>query len=374
MGHIMDGWYYQRKDFARHILNIFKVGISDRITLFAPRRKGKTWFLLKDLAPLASQSKYVTVYTSLWSNPNEPHKAIIKDMESVLKVLNKKGAVKSLLTASVNKISFGNDILGKGEIHFPSNPNIPSANDLACIDDLISRLCLAAKNKSVLLLIDEIQHITTDKAFDAIAYALRTAIDKRSNRVKVVFTGSSRSGLNLLFNKSNAAFYHFSYDEPFPDLDSGFLLFLQNKLEKEYKIKLSQKALLTAFENLNHSPYWMIKAVQRLVLKQNKTLRAATDYIINLLAEVEDYASVWDQMSELDRCVYAILTKGEKLFSNATLNKLSKQLDRIIHQNAVQRSVKSLIQKHLITQVNRGEYLFEMPGFHKYCLESKFLE
>ena len=73
----MESWYFSRTELADHYLKIFDIGISSNIAIFAPRRRGKTLFLLKDIAPLAQEKNYIPIYTSFWLNPNAPHEPFL---------------------------------------------------------------------------------------------------------------------------------------------------------------------------------------------------------------------------------------------------------------------------------------------------------
>lgn len=52
--------------------------------------------------------------------------------------------------------------------------------------------------------------------------ALRTGLDLNKDRVKAVFTGSSREGLRRMFSQASAPFFHFGQNLDFPDMDRGF--------------------------------------------------------------------------------------------------------------------------------------------------------
>ena len=69
----MSDWNFSRPKLASKLLKVFDVGITSNIALIAPRRKGKTLFLLSDLAPEAHSHGYVPIYASLWQNMDSPH-------------------------------------------------------------------------------------------------------------------------------------------------------------------------------------------------------------------------------------------------------------------------------------------------------------
>jgi len=69
----MDGWHYPRENLAEHYLSLLVLGVSSDFSIIAPRRKGKTLFVLQDLAPQSQKKKYIPVYASLWQNINASH-------------------------------------------------------------------------------------------------------------------------------------------------------------------------------------------------------------------------------------------------------------------------------------------------------------
>jgi hypothetical protein len=73
-------------------------------------------------------------------------------------------------------------------------------------EKLLAELEDKAGKKRLLLMIDEVQHLSTSRSFDPLTHALRTMLDKRQGRVKSIFTGSSRHYMNLLLNESQSPF------------------------------------------------------------------------------------------------------------------------------------------------------------------------
>src|SRR3990167_6591849 len=59
-----DIWHYPRKELAKQVLGMFESGLSSALVFFAPRRMGKTEFLLKDMRPLAKKRGWDVLYFS----------------------------------------------------------------------------------------------------------------------------------------------------------------------------------------------------------------------------------------------------------------------------------------------------------------------
>ena len=61
---IDDIWHYPRTALAKQVLGMIESGLSTALVFFAPRRMGKTEFLLKDVYPLAKSKGVLPFYFS----------------------------------------------------------------------------------------------------------------------------------------------------------------------------------------------------------------------------------------------------------------------------------------------------------------------
>lgn len=364
----MEDWHYPRTELAEQYLNLVGLGINSSFAIIAPRRKGKTLFILKDLSPMA-EKKYLPVYASLWQNLNAPHEGLISALEETIQTLDQKATFTRLLKSKIKKTTVSNELLGKMEIEFADNPIQPTSKELAYVDQLLSTLTKKAGKRTVLLLIDEIQHLATSSLFDPLAHTLRTMLDKRQGSVKSVFTGSSRHYMNLLFNESQSPFYHFVETIKFPDMGDGFIEFLRNKLAKDHDFTLSGDHLSQVFSNLDQSPYWMMKLVSYLIT--NKTLvDEAEAYVLELMEATEGFEGLAKKMKPIDRIVFLALCANTNPFSRELMSKIDKETDVKGVQSNIQRSIKRLSEANLISQLKKGEYYIEKPGMKRYLLEN----
>jgi len=72
----------------------------------------------------------------------------------------------------------------------------------------------------VLLCLDEVQHLATDTRFEPLVSFLRTLIDEHREKLFVVYTGSSRDGLQRLFSRRKAPLFRSSSQIDLPPLGS----------------------------------------------------------------------------------------------------------------------------------------------------------
>ncbi len=365
----MEEWHYPRTELAEQYLSLVALGITSNFAIIAPRRKGKTLFILQDLSPLAQKKKYLPVYASLWQNINTPHESLISALEEAIQTLDKKAIISRLLKSKIKKTTVSNELLGKMEIEFADNPTKPTNKELAYLDQLLSTLVEKAGRKTVLLLIDEVQHLSTSSLFDPLAHTLRTMLDKRQGKVKSIFTGSSRHYMNLLFNESQSPFYHFVESVPFPDLDSSFIAFLREKLAKDHDYAVATKPLVEVFSNLDQSPYWMMKLVSHLITFKTPVAQAQ-EYILQLMEATEGFELLAKKMKPIDRIVFLALCDNTNPFSRELMTRIDRETDVKGVQSNIQRAIKRLSEANLISQLKKGKYYIEKPGMKRYLLET----
>jgi len=326
----MEGWHYPRTELAEQYLGLLALGISSSLAIIAPRRKGKTLFILQDLA-----------------------------------ALDKKATFSRLLKAKIKKTTVSNELLGKMEVEFADNPSKPTSKELAYLDQLLSMLVEKAGKKTVLLLIDEVQHLTTSTQFDPLAHTLRTMLDKRQGKVKSIFTGSSRHYLDLLLNESKSPFYHFVEQHDFPDLDDQFIEFLRDKLAKNHQITIAIQPLRKAFLDLDQSPYWMMKLIAQMITFK-ATVEEALEYVLQLMEATEDFEGISKRLKPIDRLVFLALCKGTNPFSKELMARIDKETDVKGVASNIQRAIKRLSEASLISQTRKDGYNIEKPGLKRY--------
>jgi hypothetical protein len=79
-----DLWHFPRPAVAAEFLTVFDAGAANTLSLFAPRRSGKTEFLRNDLAALAEKGDYRVVYVSFWKLPLAPAAALLHELYGAL--------------------------------------------------------------------------------------------------------------------------------------------------------------------------------------------------------------------------------------------------------------------------------------------------
>ena len=61
-------WHYPRTDLSEKLMQSITIGLVSSYVLFAPRRIGKTEFLIHDLKPLAQKNQYFVLYFNFFTD------------------------------------------------------------------------------------------------------------------------------------------------------------------------------------------------------------------------------------------------------------------------------------------------------------------
>ena len=357
----MDEWHFPRQDLAAHYLDKLDLGLSNNLAIFAPRRKGKSEFALMDLIPEAIKRGYFPIYNSLWSDINSPHKALIEDLLAYTAAANNKNKLKELLDSKIKKLTVNLYGIAKGEVEFPTNAITPTTDDLSTIRRLVSNLASIQPGK-IILVIDEVQHLTTDKSFSGLSHTLRTLLDSLDG-IRGVFTGSSRSGMSLLFGNKGSPFFQFVSQENFPELDHKFIQFMLSIAKKEYGLLVSEKEFTRCFIKLDSSPYCAKKMLELLIMKNETSVLGAMTTTLAILVNINQYDVIFSKMNSLDVEIYLRVADKKSLFSIKAISDISLSIGVDVTKSRIQKSVTKLSKKGYLSKMMTGSYEIELMGF-----------
>ena len=152
-----DPWHYARTDLAARTFAVLADGPARALTLFAPRRTGKTEFLLDDLGPYAESKGHRVVYVSFWQAPLSPLAVLLHALEASRKSGTLRDRVRTAAANSTPKLTLSAPIPGTGakaEINLADIKGEPPAELLLYLDDLLGPI--ANYKKPTLLFFDEI--------------------------------------------------------------------------------------------------------------------------------------------------------------------------------------------------------------------------
>ncbi|SMF07306.1 Predicted ATPase (AAA+ superfamily) [Alteromonadaceae bacterium Bs31] len=352
-------WHFHREEDARRYINFFDTGISNSLTLFAPRRKGKTALLLHDVRPLAIDRGYNVIYCTFWDNKERPAQALLTAMELANTPVSITDRMKSLLTSPVKNLSLSVSNIQIGVSFDPVND---TENDV--LHKLTRAFSAIANNsKRTLLLLDEVQHLATDKKFGPLVATLRSAFDKYQHKLCALYTGSSRDGLHRLFREQKSPLFNAAQEYPLPDLGAAFINFVCEQFERASGRKINLNAALKTWNTVEKSPYHFMAIVERMLTNIETDIELSTKDYLLMMDNDPTLKKIVNNLKPIDKAVTLHIEQdGEALFSQESLKRIASHLGiNEVSRSEVQNSVRRLRGQNIICKLGEGEYGIEMP-------------
>lgn len=347
-----DSLYFHRTEYAQKLVDNLQNGIIHAFTLFAPRRMGKTQFLLKDVMPLA-ETKQMNVFYFSFMSSQEHIQSLFKTalVQFSQNILQSKKAI--TFVGGITKI----DILGIGIER--------EASGVQPLDDIVSLMgAIAQDNRPSLLLLDEVQELARMKNTDDIVRTLRTGLDMYQDKVKVIFTGSSTHGLRVMFNNQKAPFFHFAHALDFPHLDKRFTDFLADTYHARTQQSIDKQRLYEVFEKLHYTPMYMRAVIQDMILNPQLPLEEAVQMCLNQLDIETGEINQWSNMTALERLILTDIHTSVE-FSPYSAQTLQRYADALgverISSSGVQGAMRRMEKHDWISRSGRGQWVINNP-------------
>jgi len=359
-------WHYPRPQLAKRYLDLLGAGPVSSTSIFAPRRTGKTVFLRQDLTPAAIKRGYRVAYADLWQTRLSPGTALVRGLEEALEPKNLKEKLIRTAKSPVKKIKAKGELAGvKGELEVELNGAKKESIEIALrIEELITQLC--AKGP-LLLLIDEAQELARSAEAELVATALRTALTKFRDQVRVVFTGSSRTQLAHVFSNAKAPLYSVGASiQDFPLLDRGLVKFVADKFYAATRRRLSVDEAFVEFVKFKHQPEPFLGAVVAVMMNPGLSLASACELQHAEQNKAENHEGTWSEMDALQRSLVKLFAANpaEKPFGKATLAKLAKNLGiESLDATSVQFAMRKLGSNNLGAKNPQNIFVFESAPF-----------
>ncbi|MFB6350008.1 ATP-binding protein [Moraxella sp. ZJ142] len=328
--------YFNRTELAKRLLISLKDGIAHALTLFAPRRMGKTAFLLHDIEPMAKEMGFHVFYFS-FMNDNQ------------LNIENEfKGSLLNFLyhiqpSKHLNSIKRV-DVLGVGVERSDLQQTHTSVVEVINL--------IAKSNKPTLFLLDEAQELARLKNTDGLVRALRTGLDINKSKIKTIFTGSSTNGLRSMFHDNKAPFFEFAHALDFPNLTKDFTDHLVKIYESRTGENMDNDALFSIFQKLQYNPMHTRTIVQNMIINPNLNLSTAYQERLAEINRNQNHIGKWQALSELEKQILILVGTGEtSLYSNKTRETLAQRLGvETLTNSSIQGKVRKLINMDYLTR------------------------
>lgn len=333
-----DIWHFRREQLARDVVSMFNSGMSHALTFFAPRRKGKTEFLQQDLVPAAEEKGWKPLYYSFMEGDEaEKPRGFILALQAASAGTGVLARVSAKLKASLPGVGEGEVALAPGQ----------TADEPLRISQLIGRL---GEKAPTLLLLDEVQELAGREENKALIAGLRTGLDMHKDRVKVVFTGSSREKLRRMFASSAAPFFHFGANLPFPDLERDFVIHIAGAYHRTTGRQLDEEVLWQAFLKFDRTPAYLRESVEQFVLNP---LRSLESIVADKLAQIPDdrqFDDTWAGLNPLDQAILIELARmPQRIYPADFRKRVSARIHaEEITSSAMQVAINKLASRNMV--------------------------
>lgn len=302
-------WHYPRTPFTHDTFVALTRGPVPAMSLFGPRRTGKTEFLLHDLGHhAADRYGHRVLYTSFWQTSVAPLGLLLYAVSEALRPRGYADRVADWLRHPPIKVRIGSE-KGPGamEIDLSDRREARLGQDLLLLDDLLGQL--ANPDKPAIVLLDEVQELATAPGGAEIMAGLRTALDRRRDGLKTVFTGSSQIGLNRIFSTREAPLYRFAAPLTLPPLGPDFVTHQLAVFHRVFQRRLDPATALAFFDRFAANP--MVFQRWLMTLGQNRDLseQAAADQTADALAHDLDFDRTWLDLQPHHRAMARILAE-----------------------------------------------------------------
>ncbi len=337
-------WHYARTDLAKRLITSINIGLVSSFVLFAPRRIGKTEFLINDLKPLAQENNYFVLYFNFYTD------LTLSQSPAIL--------FKNKLRETINNSIF--DKIQINEVKLPwCTINLTANKGVAELDilELISLLSvkLQKKGMKLLILLDEIQELEFNKESQPLVAGLRTALDLNKETVKVVFTGSSQLGLKKMFQNNKAPFFHFSTSIEFPYFDKGFTDFLAKIYKQITKKSIDEVELYNIFCKLDKITLYIREVLNIYILNPGISLDDCYEIYNKQINGSDDNKNKWQNFSDTEKAILlSIANNITNSFYSSKFAEFSNTRQLEISRSKIQRALQQLTHNGVITK-NDGQ-------------------
>ncbi|RDU97996.1 AAA family ATPase [Trinickia dinghuensis] len=360
-------WHFPRPELARAYLATLNAGLVTSTTIFAPRRTGKTVFLLRDLKPLAEGEGYTVVYGDLWQTRQTPGAALVRALEEALEPHSLLEKVIARLRTPVKSIKGKAEFAGaklEGHIDLESDRKREMSDTALLLDALVTEL---TKRRPVLFLVDEAQALGRSKESEEMARALRTTLTKHQRRLRMLFTGSSRTKLGHVFTNANAPLYSAAGTvQDFPLLGDDFVGYVARRFKESTKRKLDIRAAREAFELFGRRPEPLMEAVLALMMSPTLAFSEAIAMQQRKLARTENHEGTWNSLDATERALVRICADDPSMkpFAKATLIAIRRRVGiEDLQATHIQKALGRLAEKTVVAKSPRDVYEFENERF-----------
>ena len=299
-------WHYPRREFAKKVYGLLANGPIQGVSIFGPRRAGKSRFLTHDLAPLAEEKGHRVVYASLWQTFGSPLAILLYEFDRALRAGSFLDRVKSVAGDIAPKFKIKTpDGATEMELDLSQLKGEATEQHLLLLDQYCERL--ASDRKPAFLLFDEFQELEKWKNARPLVAALRTSLDKRADGLVAVFSGSSQVGLQQVFSERDAPFFRFAIPIDLPALTDAFVDHQLKAFSVASRAKIERAKALEVFHQFNSNPMFFQRWLMKIAIHPNMTESDAVDAVQAEFAEEFGFNRIWIGLNRNQRIMARML-------------------------------------------------------------------
>ena len=367
MDRLIDLPYFPRPSLLESVLKIYLSGLKQGVTLFAPRRQGKTLFVKNELIPAGAEAGWRVIYLDLWARRSHPELALVEGLEAELERLL--GRRYKLTKVNAKAKTPVGEVGGEAEpvAAVPADP-VYENRLTAALETLV-----ADSDGITLLVLDEFQALASANSTDFVA-AFRTALQRHQGKLLVFYTGSSREALNEMFRRQKAPLFESAYSLTLPDLERDFVVDRAQFLFDRTGLQVDVDALDAAFVRLGRSPEYLNAIIINLMIGGHTDVEAAMHTWVESQREEGVIAQLHD-FNACDRAVLRLLAQPEhpKAFSQDAVRFVKERLQdgKPVTTGRIQSSIRRLSRRHLVSPTgDYGDYEIEDRGLLVWLCEA----
>lgn len=274
------------------------------LALFAPRRYGKTTWILLELQSFAEVWNVDFAYINLWSDRSDPVGTLATGLE-IAAGLRPDDRNTRVIQRDSSANVFG----------FNARQGYPTVTTEIAVRVKAAMGALAKLERRTLLVMDEFQAIAEADQDRVAISAFRTALEHHGDQIVALFAGSVRSALIRLFRSRCEPLLEQATLIELPALGEDFARDRAAGLRERARTDLSEREVLDAFVTLGRSPLLLNEALTELAVRADLNLDAAVAEAIETRGSA-DYGAQMAGLPDLDRDLLARIATGKRLDSD----------------------------------------------------------
>lgn len=350
--------YFPRPELLERSIRLLLSGSN--VTLFAPRRQGKTLFVRHELLPAAHEAGWFAARVDLWRNRADPALGLVEGLESIAHATakTKRGVLGTPMTLKKVRTQLHSPGV---EIEGEWTPAVGLPQPTASLENRLADALHLIVNRAdhTLLALDEFQALATP-GLDNFVAAFRTVLQDLEGSLSVFFTGSSRIGLNRLFVRAGAPLLRSATSVALDELGPKFVDSRADYLAEIAGLEVDRDQLKVLFETrLFRTPQFLNELV-RIMLSTGETdvPRAFAAWVEKL--RVEEYAEVLSELQDLDLGLvcWLAMSGSKSVYSIEARQGMANFLGvaKPPTTGKIQSAVRRLTNRHVVEPISEGSY------------------